>query len=639
MATIRTLITVLSYAIALCGLVPLFSWLAPVPRLLAAAGLIAGIWQDRRGAWPLKTWMLNISIVPVFLFYASRFSRTDAVQPVVSFLAILLAVRLLGEKSPRHYLQIYALSLFCLAASSLFDLSPFFLLYLALMLFMVAVSLVLLTFWCQEERMEIPRAALQRIVAAGLLMPLLSLPFLVLLFPLLPRTQFPLWNFLAAPASRISGFSDRVEPGGSSTMAESAAPAFRAELPRQPQPQLYWRGIVFNRFDGRRWVRGPIPPETVVYGSPRVSQVIFPEPGLVGFLPALDAPASITAARVRRSPDGIFQVPASARIRSYAAESFPAGTLPVAGSIDRTFYLQLPPGIPERIKRLAKDIHVGGKSDSGRLELLERYFRTGGYRYTLRDLPTGDNALERFLFETRQGHCEFFASAFGVVLRAAGVPARLVGGYLGGEYNDLGGYYLVSERMAHVWVEAYVNGQWLRVDPSSYAGNAGSVWGSRPQRSFTMRLRLAIDSFDHAWNRSVINYDFERQVEMARTAGKKLQGLKAGPVLKALQWPLALSAAMLLVAAAILNRKKLWPTPAERLLRRFYRQVEHDCGVRVLPGQGLFELAESTGNASVRTFVEIYAGALYRDRPLTAEEYDRLKRLLKKGFAVSSPVS
>jgi transglutaminase-like putative cysteine protease len=564
----------------------------------------------------------------------------NVVQPVVSILAVMLAVRLLGEKSPRHHLQIFVLSLFCLASSSLFDLSPRFLLYLALLLFMVAVSLVLLTFQVHGGRMKIARGDLGPVLAAGLLMPLLSLPLMILLFPLLPRTPFPLWNVFGAPAVRTSGLADRVEPGGSSAVGESQALVFRAEMPRQPQQQLYWRGTVFNRFDGTRWIRDRVPPETILYGQPRVSQVVFPEPGPSRFLVALDAPDSIAVPRAGRSADGVFELPAGSRRKSYAAESYSEGTLPVAGRIDRRAYLQLPPDIPERIKVLADDIRSRGTSDRHRLELLERHFRTSGYRYTLRDLPTGDHALERFLFETRQGHCEFFASAFAVVLRGAGVPSRLVGGYLGGEYNGLGGYYLVSERMAHVWVEAFVEGRWLRVDPSSYAGNAGSVWGGRPQRSLAMRLRLAIDSLDHAWNRSVITYDFERQADVARTAGRRLQGLDAGRVLKALPWPHVLPATLAIVAMIAVIRRRLLPTPAERLLRRFYRRVERDCGVGGAPGKlGLFELADRTGNARVRAFVDIYAGALYHDRPLSREEYARLKRMLREGFGVSPPSS
>ncbi|QEM68975.1 DUF3488 domain-containing protein [Geobacter sp. FeAm09] len=636
MVAISSLTAVLSYAIALCGIVPLFPWLTAAPRTALAAGLLAGIWQDRRGAWPIKNWQFNLAVLPVFLYYAFQFSRANPVQPVVNALAIMLAARLCGEKSVRHYLQIAALSLFCLAASSLFDLSPVFLFYLALLLLLVAVSLVLLTFLAQDSRLILSGAHLRKVLAAGVLMPLASLPLLILFFPILPRTQIPLWNIAAAPAPRPSGFSDKVEPGTSAAVGESRTIAFRVEMPRQPQQQLYWRGTVFNRMEGRRWVRdAAVPSEHLLYKGARIAQTIYPEPGLSRALFSLDAPALIALARARSTSDGVFEYPGPITRRlGYRAESVAAGILPTAGGIDRAFYLKLPDGIPERVKRLANDIRRRGSNDVRRLELLEQYFRDGNYRYSMRDLPTGEHALEQFLFEKKQGHCEFFASTFALLLRAAGVPARLVGGYLGGDYNDLGGYYLVSDDMAHVWVEAYLDGRgWLRVDPSSLARNAGEVWGGEKQRSLATRLRLFVDSLDHTWNRTIVTYDFEQQVEIARSAGKRLQKFEAGKAARAALPYLLPSLVLAFALVAAVRRPRLFPSQNERLLRRFYRLIERDCGIRVQPGrQGLLEIAGQTGNDRVREFAGVYAGALYRDRKLTHAEAARLRRILKDGF-------
>ncbi|MEI6704158.1 MAG: transglutaminaseTgpA domain-containing protein, partial [Deltaproteobacteria bacterium] len=176
MIAIRSLTTVLTYTISLCGVIPLFPWLTNAPRIFLAICLLAGIWQDRRGIWPLKPWMQNAAIVPVFIYYVLQYSRSNPVQQVVSVLAIMLAVRLSGEKSVRCSLQIHAISLFCLASSSLFDLSPMFLLYLGFLLFLTAIALVLMTFYNQDNSMRLSLADLKKVLAAGLLMPLLSLP-------------------------------------------------------------------------------------------------------------------------------------------------------------------------------------------------------------------------------------------------------------------------------------------------------------------------------------------------------------------------------------------------------------------------------------------------------------------------------
>lgn len=634
MVSINVLIALLSYAIALCGLIPLFPWLETAPRLILAAGMLAGVWQDYRTPWPLKNWMYNVAIVPLFVYYALQFSRSNPVQPVISMLAVMLAVRLAGPKNARHYLQISALSLFCLSSSSLFDLSPRFLVYLCLMLLLVAVSLVLLTFYGQDPHLKLVRSDLRKVLAAGLLMPLASLPLLLFFFPLLPRTQLPLWNFLAVSASRTPGISDTVEPGSSSSAGDSRSLAFRAEMPPLPLQQLYWRGTVFNQIEGRRWVRVVPPTENIIYSGRRISQTIYPEPGLSRALPALDAPASLTLSRSRRLPDGVheYQGPVGKRF-TYAAESISTGRLATSGNIKRPFYLTLPVNLPLRIKQLAESIRRQGDDDASRLEQLETYYRNAGFRYSKTGLPTGEHALEEFLFESRQGHCEFFASSFALLLRAAGVPARLVGGYLGGEYNQMGGYYLVSEDMAHVWVEAYIDGQgWLRIDPSSFARNAGAVWAA-PRKSLLLKIKMTLDSLDHTWNRVVITYDFERQLDVAVQVGTRLQGVEAGRALKAVLPYLLVVLGGAIFSAVLCYRKRIFPSREERLLRSYYRRVERDCGVRPERGRvGLFELADLTGNSKVRKFADLYAGAVYRDRRVTDAEYCQLKQIVRDGF-------
>ncbi len=635
MISLNSLIALLSYGIVLCGMLPLFPWLGTAPRLILVVGMAAGIWQDLRGAWPLKNWIFNVAIVPVFLFYALQFSHTNPLQPVVSVLTIMLAVRLAGPKNARHYLQIAALALFCLASSSLFDLSPVFLVYLLLMLLLVALLLVLVTFYDQDSCMLLPRGDLRKVVVAGVAMPLVALPLLLFFFPILPRTQLPLWNFMAAPAIRPSGFSDQVEPGSSTAVAESRALAFRAEMPRQAQQQLYWRATVFNRLEGRRWLRVEPPSEQLIYSGQRTSQVIYPEPGPVRALPALDAPATLTLQRSRRSPDGVYEFQGRLGRRfTYGAESLSRGILRVRGDIKRSFYLTLPNNLSPRIRQLADEIRRRGTNDAGRLEQLESYYRRGGYRYSRSGLPTGEQALEQFLFEKKQGHCEFFAASFALILRAAGVPARLVGGYLGGEYNDLGGYYLISEDMAHVWVEAFISGQgWLRVDPSGFAENADLVWGAPPPKSLSRKLRLLIDSLDHTWNSAVISYDFEQQVAVASSVGRRLQGIDVGALFRGGLRYLVVVAGVLGCCLLLFYRTRLFPSREERLLRAFYRRVRRDCFVRVERGRvGLFELADLTGSARVRLFADTYAGVVYRDRRLSDDEYRRLRQLISTGF-------
>ncbi|MSN24299.1 MAG: DUF3488 domain-containing protein [Geobacter sp.] len=635
MVSIKFLASILTYSIGLCGLLPLFPWLTSAPRLALLLGLAVGLWQDFKGNWPFKTWMQNGAIVPVFLYYAIQFSRANPVQPVVSILAIMLAVRLAGEKTVRHSLQIQALSLFCLASSSLFDLSPIFLLYLGLMLFLVAIALVLLTFQDQENSMLLPKRDLRKVLIAGGLMPLLSLPLLLFFFPILPRTQMPLWNFLSSPTVRTSGYSDKVEPGVQPNAGESRALAFRAEMGRQTPQRLYWRGSVFNTMQGNRWVRADgVPPEVPVFSGPKVDQLIYPELSVSRVMIGLDRPTEISLNRLKRSPDGVFEYSGSLNKHlNYRASSAPDGLVAVKGAINKPFYTKLPVDISPRITGLAAEIVKAVNTDREKIDLLENYFRNGGYRYSMTGLPTGPDALEQFLFIRKQGHCEFFASAFAVLLRSAGVPCRLVGGFKGGNYSELGGYYLVSDDMAHVWVEAYIEGNgWQRIDPSSFAANAGEVWNDKKSRSLILRMKLTLDYLNYEWNRSVIVYDFEQQFEYARKAGKRLQGINPANILRNI-FPYVLAIALLIALLFVVRRTSLFNRREERILKRFLRKVEKEHGISVERGElGLFEIAERADNQRVSEFSGIYAGALYRDRRLTDDEYRRLQQILREGF-------
>jgi hypothetical protein len=271
-----------------------------------------------------------------------------------------------------------------------------------------------------------------------------------------------------------------------------------------------------------------------------------------------------------------------------------------------------------------------GGDDRAKIGLLENYFRNGSYRYSTRDLPTGDKAIEHFLFDKKQGHCEFFASSFALLLRAAGVPCRLVGGYLGGEYNDIGGYYLVNDAKAHVWVEAYIEGSgWLRIDPSSFAANAGEVWAASGIRSLKLRISLMLDSFNYAWNRSVINYDFEQQLNIANNIGSRLQGINPAKMLRSSLIYIVVGILILVLLFAV-SRTSLLGSREQLIISRFLQVVGRNFKISIRDGRtGLFEIAAASGSSHVSDFVAIYAGVIYRDRRLTDEEYRRLKQILQ----------
>jgi hypothetical protein len=359
-------------------------------------------------------------------------------------------------------------------------------------------------------------------------------------------------------------------------------------------------------------------------------QTMYQEPSVHRTLFALDRPMALTQQRMSQSPDGVFELwRLSGKRVSYTAESQMNGVIQQRNAINRKFYLQLPDHIPDRIQAVARKTMLSGKDDRIKVTLLENYFRNGNYRYSTKELATGDKALELFLFDKKQGHCEFFASSFALLLRVAGVPCRLVGGFLGGEYNQMGGYYIVTEDNAHVWVEAYIDGNgWVRIDPSGFAANAGEVWTNNRPRNFMLQATLAFDSFNHAWNRLVIAYDFEQQMNVAGRVSSQIQKINPLIILRRL-FPYG-AGTLLLAGMLLLARRSMIFRPREqRILHNFLQTVERTFFISAGNGSiGLFELSAEADNMYISDFVTIYAGAVYHDRRLTDEEYLRLQHIL-----------
>ncbi|GFE58343.1 DUF3488 and transglutaminase-like domain-containing protein [Geobacter sp. AOG1] len=631
MVRIKSVLDILAYGIALLGFVPLVAYLDNIPRFLFPAVLLFAVIADRRGA-VLRGHVPTVVSILFFIYFGIQFSRDNLVGPAVNLLVILLAVRLASEKGSRHYLQIYALALFALAGSSLLNLSAAFLVYLLLLLVLIAVSLVLLTFYDRDGDTVIARDDMVKVVTVAASMPLAAMPLILLFFVILPRTPFPLWNVLNVSSGAATGLSDKVQPGAAPAVTEVKNVVFRADSPPLAKNQLYWRGIVLNTLEGDSWVRKPVPGAERGIPGPGsvVSQTIFPEPGRSRYLLALNVPRHLTGVRFATDSDIVHTAMPSGRRLRYETQSVPGAVITSRG-IDRGFYLRLPSDLSHRLVSLGRQIARRGKTDADRLDLLERYFVDRKLRYSTMNLPTGSDPLGQFLFDGKPGHCEFFASTLAVLLRAADVPARLVGGYYGGEYNEVGGYYVVTEDRAHVWVEAYLDGKgWVMVDPSAWAVNFAGVEGAG-ERGLNRRVRMYLDAFSYFWNLTIINYDLERQISLFNRAGR----------LRHLSFPSHLSLRPLLfIAVPLLVALSIWRlyvwqrvSREERLLKNLFRLVRRRYGVEWPPDKGLYDLARTLDEPLITRFVHIYGKAVYHDRKLSRDEYVQLRFLLAELLA------
>ena len=523
MVRVKIVLSILTVCIALTGYLPLQPYLDPVARFFFPASLLLGLYlQSRDKALPPRV-LTPLSIL-LFLYFAVGFSLQNILVVTADLLVVFLGIRMLGERSSRNYLQTFAISLFCLAASSLYNLTAIFLFYLLLLLLLVAVSLVILTFHSQDPESALSRPELKKVMTVALLMPVASLPILLFLFALLPRTQYPLWDVANRSVAQVTGFSETVNPGGAASQTEVKTPVLRAVCGRVPDDLLYWRGVVLNGFRQNAWVRLTEPEEQLLRAEQgmHVQQEIYPEPSRAPYLLALNIPVDFSGVRYRSSSDAVYALQRPLERRAnYRVQSVLSGVIRVKGEIDREFYLRLPQTVSARVRAEGARLAQQGGDAEGKMKLLEGFIRGRRIAYATPGMPTGGDPIDDFLFRSRRGNCEFFASASATLLRLAGVPTRLVGGYRGGAYNEMGGYYLVTEDLAHVWVEAFVEGRgWVSFDPSAWSTGGGRREGVR------QKMRLYLDTLGFYWNKAVITYDLDKQISLVSAVGSKARNLR-----------------------------------------------------------------------------------------------------------------
>jgi hypothetical protein len=314
----------------------------------------------------------------------------------------------------------------------------------------------------------------------------------------------------------------------------------------------------------------------------------------------------------------------------YAVQASPGADLRVNGRAGRDFYLTVPERISPRLAATAARIVASGPDSAARLAALADFFRDRQLTYAQDDLPRGDDPIDAFLFEKRRGYCEFFATSYVTLARLAGVPARLVGGYYGGEYNALGGYYLVTDDTAHLWVEVLTDdGVWQRVDPSQWASNAGTALGAARAGGLSAMQRLT-DTLNYHWIQMVVVFDLSQQLDLLRETRRSWRNLNVRALAgEWLFWVGGLGLAGAVVGAGLLVRRR--ESREARLLAALHARVRRRLGDDVvMESLGLSELAERLDSEPCREFARIYQGAAFRDRALTADEELRLKGLLRE---------
>jgi transglutaminase-like putative cysteine protease len=489
---------------------------------MCASLLLWRTWLSYFGRPVPKRWLLLLvtfaGTVGVVFNYHTLFGR----EAGVALLVVLATLKLMELRNARDAMVLVYLSCFIIITNFFYSQS------IPTALYMLASLIVIVTTWVHLHAQSIPVKPRLRIATVLLLQ---ALPLTLILFILFPRVQGPLWG-LPQDAYASTGLDDRMSPGSLSRLILSEAVAFRVtyndKLPRRDQ--MYWRGPVLWFFDGHTWTPGgsnnAIVPEFTGLEQP-IDYVVTLEPHNKRWLFALDVPEKLSV-QAKLTDD--FRLVSKDKIHTrmrYAARSdlvYHANLRESGRQLQRG--LQLPGKSDPRARQLAAGWRADSKDDDGIVRTALNYFNKQGFIYTLEPPPVGPDGIDDFLFTTKQGFCEHYASAFVFLMRAANIPARVVTGYLGGEFNDVGNYYIVRQSDAHAWAEVWLAGQgWVRVDPTgaiapdrverglsaAVSDNAILPFMERNPPQWMRNLRFNLDAIANQWNQWVLGYDTEHQ--------------------------------------------------------------------------------------------------------------------------------
>ncbi len=488
--------------------------------LVAALALVLGLrwWQRRRhgGRAPmfLKLPLMSLLLLAVIANYGSIFGR----EPGSNFAVGLLVLKLLESEAPRDARVGVGFGCFALMAALLFDQG-----LLATVLVALGLLPALATLQALEPAQK--RTSLPRTLLPGLLTLGAAVPLALLAFVLVPRLSSPLWG-APDPAEARSGLSDHMSPGNFTELLTDDHPAMRVTFDGAPPPpaQRYFRAYVMWLYDGRNWEHAyTIKPLASVQVGRAISYRVELEPSEQKVLPALGVPLDAPA-QAYLSPDRelLSTRPVRDKLRYSVRSALQYRLEPELSQATRLLALHLPPKLNPRTHALAdswRKRHPG--DDAAIVQQALDLFHNGGFSYTLAPAPLGREAVDDFLFHTREGFCEHYASSFTVLMRAAGIPARVVTGYQGGYWNKLGNYLLVRRSDAHAWSEVWLAGRgWVPVDPTAAVRpervSLGAAAAAGDQIGWTRRSWLADlsnrwDIVNRLWDQGVIGFDSLRQ--------------------------------------------------------------------------------------------------------------------------------
>ena len=472
-----------------------------------------------------------------FLAVLFQHRTLNGVEAGSALLVVMVALKVLESRNQRDQLVLIMLCYFLMFAALLADRGPLTVGYVGVLVWLATVALIQI-----GRRGEFLPYRATGLFGGRLL--LHALPVMIALFVLFPRLPGPLWAIPGSTSSGATGLDDTMSPGDITNLALSDEVAFRAEFEgRAPRASnLYWRGPSLTNFNGRTWSmqgmrRGERVAATIEYFGEPTSYHVTLEPTQRNWAFALDMPSQWSG-EVRMGSDyqlgalffggprpRRFDYSVTSHVEYRAREPLTEG--------EREMFRALPAGSNPRARALAESWLADGPNDTMIVERAMDYLKSQPFAYTLTPPALGAQPVDEFLFETREGFCEHYASALTFLLRAAGLPARVVMGYQGGELNGVGGYYIVRQTDAHAWTEVWLEDEgWKRVDgvaavaPERVAlgfdglGSGGATVAAAALRAkWTRQIALVWDAVNTRWENWIVGYGPELQRSLLESLG------------------------------------------------------------------------------------------------------------------------
>ncbi len=565
-----------------------FTFFAVAWRSAQSVGYVGGI----------PRWMLVPLVVVGGISVFAQYWTIVGRDPGLALLTVMTAFKFLEAKTHRDILILIFLCYFLLATHFLFGQSILIAAYMFGTLLIITSTLITIN----QRDNSIPLTS--RLKSASKLVAL-SIPVMIILFVLVPRIPGPLWGLTQEQRGGITGLSDTMSPGAISDLINSNDVAFRVtfdgDIP--PQKKLYWRGPVMVNFDGRTWSQTEHQKVTRInreQSSELSRYTITLEPHGKKWLFGLDIPVQIPSDSYMNTE---FQITSNKLVNDLKRYSLSSQLNYRLGLDVSPEYLMLADTVHQT--RNPQTLALGQKwsrqfnSDIEIVNHALNMFSTEEFVYTLKPPRLGKHSSDEFLFQTRRGFCEHYASSFALLMRAAGIPSRIVTGYQGGELNQVGNYLIVRQSDAHAWTEVWLEQKgWVRFDPTAAVSpdrieqgldqallDSASSFKIGNRSPLLSKLMYSWDNLQHNWNDMILNYDHQKQSSFLKQLGL---GIKStGDMIIALVICLVLiTGTYWLIAryrerpAAIANYEKI----INRLLKKLSRS-----GYKKLPSEHVYE--------------------------------------------------